>query len=73
MKCPRDLRLASRIGLLTAHGISSRDDALDDMLDTFYNSWRSSIRRLEVEPGLGDEALDEEGAILHPFEPGLLQ
>ncbi|MEV5847774.1 hypothetical protein AB0M32_38025 [Streptomyces sp. NPDC051985] len=33
--------IASCVGLLAAHGISDRDDtleALDDMLDTFYNS-----------------------------------
>lgn len=29
--------MASCIGLLAAHGISNREDTLDDMLDTVYN------------------------------------
>jgi hypothetical protein len=33
--------------------------------------WR--LRRREVEPGLGQEAVDEAGPVLHPLEPGLHQ
>lgn len=28
---------------------------------------------MEVESGLGEEAVDEAGSVLHPFEPGLHQ
>jgi len=30
-------------------------------------------RRCEVEPGAGEEAFEEAGPVLHPFEPGLGQ
>jgi hypothetical protein len=32
--------------------------------------WR--LLKHEVEPGLGEEAFDEVGPVLHAFEPGLL-
>ncbi|SRR6266536_1284549 len=31
------------------------------------------LHRSEVEPGLGEEAVEEAGPVLHPFEPGLHQ
>ena len=31
------------------------------------------LRKREVEPGLGEEAVDEAGPVLHRFEPGLHQ
>ena len=31
------------------------------------------LREREVEPGLGEEAVDEAGPVLHPFKPGLDQ
>jgi len=34
---------------------------------------RSIVEVTEVEPGLGQEALEEAGLVLHPPEPGLDQ